>query len=457
MSSSVTRNVYKDYGSYLRSRGFDKQVCDYLTRIMALEEGKANLEDGNDFIGPQRISGELSLDSSNGIVDVSFIRFSNGSILNLVDVSNLNITEKYDKTGGVLTGDIDLSNNKIFNVNEIGFVGGANFLSIDTDNSNNIRLLGINDVIIQGDDNLILKSTNGVAINKDEANSALDISGLATFNSGITLEKQTIDKVGELVLINEDDLSGILHNNTYTTSKIGYYDSYTLQPVPSYKVDIDSDIIDMPLVLEKRTMYKHQYYTTSKPNDNTYIIAGDSILRINFGQDTGLNEEGYLSKRKYDQIGLSTTILDPLPPNNILYSDGTVFKFNTDISKYMFEVYVNAEIASRGNEIVTLGLEISGNGVVIECDCCTGECICNTYTKKLGIASITDISGSTADYSNVDDEPTYTVTLGPYTIEPGELCYKYAYCFRLRNIESNITKTSIHVKSTFISLKALLV
>lgn len=114
------RNSYSSYGGYLQNRDFYRQICIITNDIKKLKEGlrdnifDLNLEDSI-INGSLKINGDLDL-SCNLLNNVSNITFCNGTnynnTLSLLDTSiNLLETTKYDKTGGLITGDVEISGN----------------------------------------------------------------------------------------------------------------------------------------------------------------------------------------------------------------------------------------------------------------------------------------------------------------------------------------------------------
>jgi hypothetical protein len=249
--SSVCRNIYKDYGSYLRSRGFDKQTCDYLSRIIELEENKFNISGGEIF-------GDLDVNYNN-ILDVSSITFGNGSILTQTDISNLKLDDVVYKTGTQMKGTIDMSNNSITNANNIG-IYNAGVLSRDIDN--NLRLVSTSN-------NIVLSSANNINITAGSTNN-ININSDVSINSILDLQDNSINNVGSLELTNGTSYPGRLQTTSFTTSASPNYN------LPSY----DVSGITNPISLERKAIYYNNvsYPMTDGPSTTTFIINNELPL-----------------------------------------------------------------------------------------------------------------------------------------------------------------------------------
>jgi len=115
------RDKYYNYGSYLRSRGYDKEICSLVTDI----------ENGNIPIGPitpgscpnpTTIEGSVTITTCDGLSDTGILRVNGGDIGTSTSASPLSDAEKYGlqvKKGAYISGPIlqtsvDCSHNNYF-------------------------------------------------------------------------------------------------------------------------------------------------------------------------------------------------------------------------------------------------------------------------------------------------------------------------------------------------------
>jgi len=115
------RDKYYNYGSYLRSRGYDKEICSLVTDI----------ENGNIPIGPITpgscpnptiIEGNVTITTCDGLSDTGILRVNGGTIGTSTSASPLSDAEKYGlqvKKGAYISGPIiqtsvDCSHNNYF-------------------------------------------------------------------------------------------------------------------------------------------------------------------------------------------------------------------------------------------------------------------------------------------------------------------------------------------------------
>ena len=115
------RDKYYNYGSYLRSRGYDKEICSLVTDI----------ENGNIPIGPitpgscpnpTTIEGSVTITTCDGLSDTGILRVNGGDIGTSTSASPLSDAEKYGlqvKKGAYINGPIiqtsvDCSHNNYF-------------------------------------------------------------------------------------------------------------------------------------------------------------------------------------------------------------------------------------------------------------------------------------------------------------------------------------------------------
>jgi len=115
------RDKYYNYGSYLRSRGYDKEICSLVTDI----------ENGNIPIGPitpgscpnpTTIEGSVTITKCDGLSDTGILRVNGGDIGTSTSASPLSDAEKYGlqvKKGAYISGPIiqtsvDCSHNNYF-------------------------------------------------------------------------------------------------------------------------------------------------------------------------------------------------------------------------------------------------------------------------------------------------------------------------------------------------------
>lgn len=292
--SSVCRKVYKDYGSYLRSRGFDKQTCDYLARIESLEEKCFDICGGELF-------GDLDM-NYNLITDVSAIVFGNGAILNQVDVSNLILEDIVYKTGTQMKGNIDMSNNNITKIKELGIYNGGSLL---TDISNTLILSALNI--------LRLSSIGDISIIPGTSYSA-NVNGL------LNLLDNSINNVGSLELTNSS------YPGRLTSKNFNVYASPN-ENLPSYIVNNKEN----PVSLVRQTIYYNDvsYNVTAGPSTRTFVI-----------------NNGLSNYEKVNQMGLSVDASNIITPP-------------TDIEGQYVEIYITINVTPSGNN-TEFSIDISG-------------------------------------------------------------------------------------------------
>jgi hypothetical protein len=288
--------MYKDYGSYLRSRGFDKQTCDYLSRIIALEETKLN-NTGGDINGDLTIEGNLDMEQ-NAVLDVSYIQFSNGKILSQEDISNNNIADKYDKTGGLISGNVEISGNLLLN-NELQFDSVTTILK---DTNNNMKLSSLYDILLQASDDVIIDASLTI------------INSVLKLNNNLDANQKIIQDVSSLVLYNSNN-NGSLNTTEFNSTTQG-------EQLLSYSVNGLSN----PVSLTRTSIYYNNaiYSTTIGPSTSTMILGSEQV----------------------NQMGLS------IPSANIIQA-------SSDISGQYVELYVVINITTT-NSTYSFSIDISG-------------------------------------------------------------------------------------------------
>jgi len=198
------RDKYYNYGSYLRSRGYDKEICSLVTDI----------ENGNIPIGPitpgscpnpTTIEGNVTITTCDGNIETGILKVNGGTIGTTTSASPLSDAEKYGlqvKKGAYISGPIiqtsvDCSHNNYFSAGNHIF------------NDPSMGCLSTN-VIINGDFSV---TKNPIVTN--------DISGtprtLVNFGETITMLE---DASGSFVSGQHDLSFNILYTNIDNSSAI---------------------------------------------------------------------------------------------------------------------------------------------------------------------------------------------------------------------------------------------
>jgi hypothetical protein len=195
---SNTRNIYKDYGSYLRTRGFDKELCKYLNDTVGKYDKTGGLISGNvEINGNLLINNELQFDPITTISKDSNYNmklFSSGGIILQAnnDISmNCNIVN--------INGNLDMKNNDILNVSSLQLSNSNNSGSFNTTNiSSTIQNEQLPSYVVNGISNPLSISRISVFYNNSQYTSIASgitqmVLGTAIVNQmGLTVDSSNI-------------------------------------------------------------------------------------------------------------------------------------------------------------------------------------------------------------------------------------------------------------------------
>lgn len=298
----MSGDYYNNFGSYLRTRGFDKTVCLLKNQIDSI-----SLKNGG------IINGILNM-SNNNIINVDTIKFKNGIDFN-GDV-NQTLEEFFISTNGdVMFGNLDMCCNLINDVSAITFCDGT---YIGTGNSFDIstnETLKINDIFI------IDVSNRHIGINK-QPDDTIDISGNIKLNKDIYF----------------DDVNRLTFNN--------YNSNFTASKLPS--------VNSQPISLTRISILK---------NSDTQILSGgignEAILNLSdilINQLEFVVSNNVISKTSTD---ISNQIIELYSNFNIDVSANTSFSFDISSVDTTFNKSIDTKyLQTTGTHNITFGPQI---------------------------------------------------------------------------------------------------
>lgn len=266
-----SQDYYNNFGSYLRSRGFDKTVC-----LLKKELDSISLKNGG------TINGTLNM-SNNEIINVDTIKFQNG--INFNGSINQTFEDFFISTNGdVMNGDLEMSCNLIKDVSGITFcdgtyIGTGNSFDISTNETLKLNELFIADV-----------SNSYIGINKAPTET-LDISGNLKLSNDIIFDNSGINILTFNSFTTEDNSKQLpsIHSQPFSLTRVSIFKSdisYNLAGGINEEqiFDIDNTIINQMGITISGNIIE-------TPNDisNQYIEIYGNILVNPTVNDTGFS------------------------------------------------------------------------------------------------------------------------------------------------------------------------
>jgi hypothetical protein len=367
------RDKYYNYGSYLRSRGYDKEICSLVTDI----------ENGNIPIGPITpgscpnptiIEGNVTITTCDGLSDTGILRVNGGTIGTSTSATPLLDAEKYGlqvKKGAYISGPIiqtsvDCSHNNYFSAGNHIF------------NDASMGCLATN-VIVHGD----ISANHFIG----------DIS-----SSEIT---QLINDVV--------DLSGVVYD---LSSIIQNYDiSFSTQDLSATNLNVTSNInfTQNPIVTND---------ISGTPR--TLVNFGETITVLDASDNAGLAGPHDISfKILYSNIDNSSNIFQD---NKIDFSNNQAY-FENSILEVSYSV--NANFTASANALTVSLKEVGGSSTELFLDTRTIEAGLGARKICFGPQTFIFKNGYT-DNDHIEKEWTlhYDISGGPIPTKEGRLTIK---------------------------------
>lgn len=124
---SSCRNTYCNYGSYLRSRGVDSQICALNTLI-----NNNNLTDGGIINGDLTITGTLTVGTSSSVITSSLVNATNIQVNDVATISGELLASNIKSSNSATTDDI------IIDCSMLDISNAVIYRNIDLDRQSNV-------------------------------------------------------------------------------------------------------------------------------------------------------------------------------------------------------------------------------------------------------------------------------------------------------------------------------